>query len=76
MIGGGILLGETFGGFAITYLPKVKWQVIILSIMATAFLGGQAGMTADAHATFIALGVMATFGMRLSCPQLLFRLLT
>lgn len=72
MIGGGILLGETFGGFAITYLPKVKWQVIILSIMATAFLGGQAGMAADAHATFIALGVMATFGMHLLCPQLLF----
>lgn len=63
VIGGGILLGETFGGFAITYLPKAKWQVIILSIMATAFLGGQAGMTADAHATFIALGVMATFAI-------------
>ena len=71
MIGGGILLGETFGGFAITYLPKVKWQVIILSIMTTAFLGGQAGMAADSHATFIALGFMATFGMHLLCPQLL-----
>lgn len=61
VVGGGILLGQTFGGFAITYLPKVKWQVIILSIMTTAFLSGQAGMAADAHATFIALGLMATF---------------
>lgn len=61
VVGGGTLLGQTFGGFAIAYLPKVKWQVIILSTMATAFLGGQAGMAVDAHATFIALGVMATF---------------
>jgi hypothetical protein len=72
VVGGGALCGQIFGGFAIAYLPKVKWQVIILSTMATAFLGGQAGIAADAHATFIALGVMATFGMHLLCLQLLF----
>ncbi|KAF2473138.1 trichothecene efflux pump [Lindgomyces ingoldianus] len=61
VVGGGILLGQTFGGFAISYLPKVKWQVIILSVLCTAFLGAEAGLQADAYGTFITLGVLATF---------------
>ncbi|CAI6340163.1 unnamed protein product [Periconia digitata] len=61
VVGGGILLGQIAGGFAITYLPKAKWQLIILSIMGTAFLAAQAGMRADAYATFITLGILATF---------------
>jgi hypothetical protein len=39
----------------------VKWQVIILSIMCTAFLGAEAGLKIDGYATFITLGVLATF---------------
>lgn len=61
VVGGGILLGQTFGGIAISYLPKVKWQLIILAIMSTAFLAGEAGLEPDSYATFITLGVLATF---------------
>ncbi|PVI06057.1 fungal trichothecene efflux pump [Periconia macrospinosa] len=61
VVGGGILLGQIFGGFAISYLPKVKWQLIIMSTLGTAFLGAQAGLQANAYATFITLGVLATF---------------
>ncbi|ORY17850.1 trichothecene efflux pump [Clohesyomyces aquaticus] len=61
VVGGGILLGQIFGGFAITYLPKVKWQVVILSICCTAFLGAEASLSADGYAIFITLGVLATF---------------
>ncbi|KAF2267864.1 trichothecene efflux pump [Lojkania enalia] len=61
VVGGGILLGQTFGGFAISYLPKVKWQTIILAVLSTAFLGAEAGLRPDGYATFIALGVLATF---------------
>lgn len=62
VVGGGILLGQLFGGFALSYLPKVKWQLVILSTLGTAFLAAQAGLKADAYATFITLGVLATFG--------------
>ncbi|KAF2019705.1 fungal trichothecene efflux pump [Aaosphaeria arxii CBS 175.79] len=61
VVGGGILLGQTFGGLAISYLPKAKWQTIILSVMCTAFLGAEAGLQPDGYATFITLGVLATF---------------
>lgn len=62
VVGGGILLGQVFGGFALSYLPKVKWQLVILSTMGTAFLAAEAGLQPDAYATFITLGVLATFG--------------
>ncbi|KAL1591906.1 hypothetical protein SLS60_011498 [Paraconiothyrium brasiliense] len=61
VVGGGILLGQVFGGFALSYIPKVKWQLIILSTLGTAFLAGEAGLKPDAYATFITLGVLATF---------------
>lgn len=62
VVGGGILLGQSCGGFALSYIPKVKWQLIILSTLGTAFLAGEAGLQTDAYATFITLGVLATFG--------------
>lgn len=65
VVGGGILLGQLFGGFALSYLPKAKWQLVILSTLGTAFLAAQAGLKADGYATFITLGVLATFG---TCP--------
>jgi MFS family permease len=61
VVGGGILLGQLFGGFAISYLPKVKWQLIILSTLSTAFLGAEAGISITGYAAFITFGVLATF---------------
>jgi hypothetical protein len=61
VIGGGILLGQVFGGFAISYMPKVKWQVIICSAAAAAFVGALASISADHWARTIAFGVLGTF---------------
>jgi hypothetical protein len=61
VIGGGILLGQTFGGFAITYLPKTKWQCIFLSIAASCFVGGMAALGAGTWARTIAFGVLGCF---------------
>ncbi|KAF2660508.1 fungal trichothecene efflux pump [Lophiostoma macrostomum CBS 122681] len=61
VVGGGVLLGQLFGGFAISYLPKVKWQLVILSTLSTAFLGAEASLSITGYAKFITLGVLATF---------------
>lgn len=61
VVGGGILLGQAVGGIAISYLPKVKWQMILLSILACAFLGAEAGLQISGYAFFITMGVLATF---------------
>ncbi|KAF2712393.1 trichothecene efflux pump [Pleomassaria siparia CBS 279.74] len=61
VVGGGILLGQATGGIALSYIPKVKWQVIILSILACALLGAEASLQIDGYAGFITLGVLATF---------------
>src|ERR1700753_37358 len=57
VVGGGILLGQTCGGFALSYLPKVKWQTVIMSSAACAFVGGLASMDSTHHARTIALGL-------------------
>jgi len=61
-VGGGILLGQAMGGFALSYIPKVKWQIIVTSILACAFLGAEAGLQINGYAGFITLGVLSTFG--------------
>ncbi|KAF2500435.1 fungal trichothecene efflux pump [Lophium mytilinum] len=61
VVGGGVLLGQAVGGFAISYIPKVKIQVIVLACLATAFLGAQAALSVDSHTRFITLGVLGTF---------------
>ncbi|KAF2733064.1 fungal trichothecene efflux pump [Polyplosphaeria fusca] len=61
VVGGGILLGQVFGGFALSYLPKVKWQCIILAVLSTTFLGAEASLQPSNYAMFISFGVLATF---------------
>jgi hypothetical protein len=61
VVGGAILLGQTGGGIALSFLPKVKWQVIFFSIAATGFIGALASLDENHYATFIALGVMGLF---------------
>jgi len=61
VVGGGVLLGQAVGGIAISYLPKVKWQVIFLSCAAVGCIAGLACINAGNHATTIALGVLGCF---------------
>jgi hypothetical protein len=62
MTGGGLSAGQILGGFGLTYVPFMKWQMIICSLMLTAFVVGLAGMTPDnKHQTlaFLFLGTTA-----------------
>lgn len=61
VVGGGICLGQLFGGFGISYVPKVKWQTVIASVCSMAFVSSLASINADSHTAFIAFGVLGCF---------------
>jgi len=61
VVGGGILLGQCFGGFSLSYVPKVKWQIVITSILGASFVASLASVTETTHTQCIILGVLATF---------------
>lgn len=61
VVGGGVLLGQLVGGFAISYIPKVKWQCIILSVLSTAFVGSLAALGPDTHTFVITMGTLGCF---------------
>jgi hypothetical protein len=60
VVGGGVLLGQCLGGFAISYVPKVKWQTITASCLAFAFVTSLSSISENGHAALIVLGVFAT----------------
>ncbi len=62
VVGGGILLGQVFGGLAITYVPKVKIQTIVVACMAMAFITPLVTIGPDTWAMTIALGTLACWG--------------
>lgn len=60
VIGGGVLLGQTISGFSISYVPRVKLQTVVASVLAAAFVASLASVSPGLHATTITLGVLAT----------------
>ncbi len=58
VVGGGILLGQILGGSAIGYVPRVKYQTIIVSCLAMAFITPLATITAGTHKMCLALGIL------------------
>ncbi|RDW83435.1 fungal trichothecene efflux pump [Coleophoma crateriformis] len=63
VVGGGILLGQVCGGFALSYIPKVKWQTVIMACLALAFSASLTTVAPGNHSTFIALGVLACWAI-------------
>jgi hypothetical protein len=61
VVGGGVLLGQFVGGMALSYLPKVKWQCIILAVLTTAFVGSLAALGPDTHTFVITMGTLGCF---------------
>lgn len=61
VVGGGILLGQTLGGLAISFVPKVKYQTVIAACLSFAFVTSLSSIsTGEAgHTAIIALGVLA-----------------
>jgi hypothetical protein len=60
-VGGGILLGQALGGFAISFIPKLKYQTMIATCFSFAFVTSLSTITTGeaGHTLFIALGVLA-----------------
>lgn len=58
VVGGGVLLGQTIGGLCISYVPKVKHQVIIASAIALATATSLTTISPDRWSATIALGIL------------------
>lgn len=58
VVGGGVLLGQTIAGFCISYVPKVKWQCVVVSSLAFAFMTSLTSISTDRWAATIALGTL------------------
>lgn len=63
VVGGGILLGQLFSGFALSYVPKVKFQAIFTSIMVFTFISAMASISQNRWANTMAFGVLGCFGV-------------
>lgn len=62
VVGGGILLGQTIAGFCITFIPKVKWQCVIVASLALALITSLTTISPDRRAATIALGTLGCTG--------------
>ncbi|RVX65750.1 hypothetical protein B0A52_10385 [Exophiala mesophila] len=60
VVGGGFLLGQAMGGFGLSYIPKVKWQTVLTSVIGAAFCASLASIELISLSTFIGLGIIAT----------------
>lgn len=60
VVGGGVLLGQSFAGFGLSYLPKVKWQTVTASLVMLVFASSLGSLDRDRWAETIAFGVLAT----------------
>ncbi|CAK7200733.1 hypothetical protein SEUCBS139899_003432 [Sporothrix eucalyptigena] len=58
VVGGGILLGQFFGGIALCFLPGVKYQAIVASAIAMACITPLSALTVNTHTMCIVLGVI------------------
>lgn len=60
IVGGGVLLGQTIGGFSLAYVPKIKYQTIIYSVLAATFVASLASLHSSGHTAFVILSIFAT----------------
>ncbi|KAH7316452.1 fungal trichothecene efflux pump [Stachybotrys elegans] len=61
-LGGGLLLGQIFAGFAISYLPRVRFQAIAASVLVLVFTVALASISEDRWAHTTAFGFLICFG--------------
>lgn len=58
VVGGGMLLGQTMGGFCLSYVPRVKRQCVIAAALALCFSTSLTTISPDRWAATIALGIL------------------
>lgn len=71
VVGGGVLLGQVLGGMAIGFVPGVKYQCIVASCLALAFITPVSALGPDTHAMTIALGTLGCICKSLTLPVFL-----
>jgi hypothetical protein len=63
VVGGGILLGQILGGMALGFVPGVKYQCIVTSCLAMAFITPLSSLGPDTWEMTIALGTLGCIGV-------------
>lgn len=58
VVGGGVLLGQTLAGFALSYVPRIKIQCIIAAALVLTFFTALTTLSPDRLSVTIALGVL------------------
>ena len=61
VVGGSVLLGQIIGGLSLSYVPKVKWQSVVVSVVGGALVSSLASISPDHHTAAIVqaiLGIM------------------
>lgn len=59
VVGGGVLLGQAMAGIALSYVPKVKFQIIGAATLVLTFTTALSSLEKTRHAETIAFGVVA-----------------
>lgn len=59
VVGGGVLLGQATAGLAISYVPKLKLQVIACAVTIFSFVTAMSSLDKDRWAATIAFGTIA-----------------
>jgi hypothetical protein len=63
LVGGGVLLGQVCGGMSLSYLPKVKWQAVIMSVIGASCIAALASMSATNYARSVVLGLIGVIAI-------------
>lgn len=59
VVGGGVLLGQALAGFALSYVPKVKYQTIGAAVLVLTFTTALSSLDRSRYAATIAFGTIA-----------------
>lgn len=68
VVGGGVLLGQILGGMTLGFIPGIKYQCIIASSLALAFISPLSSLGPDTWSMTIALGTLSCIGKPLAFP--------
>jgi hypothetical protein len=61
-VGGGLLLGQIMGGFGVRFIPRMKIQMTVASVITVAFVGALAASNANTKNMTTALLLVGTIG--------------
>ena len=63
LLGGGVLIGQIFANFGMVYVPKVKIQMIVVSVLVASFTTALVALNQSNWGLTIAAGFILSFGI-------------